>query len=331
MRVGVFGAGAIGCYLGARLAGAGTDVVFVGREQRRGLTTIDIDGGRQVLERATVTTDPSALAGCDAVLVCVKSAQTAEAADTLARVVAPGTVLASMQNGVRNADVLRERAPGAAVLGGIVEFNVLSKGDGVFHQATSGRLVLEASDDPGAPALAENLGRAGFDVIVDPDVRAMQWSKLVMNLNNAVSALSDAPIRKILLTPGYRRCVAAIVSEALDVMRSAHVRTKRIGPLPVAVFPYALKLPTRLIQLVARAQLKIDPEARSSMWADLARHRKTEVDYLNGEIVRLARSIGAQAPVNERVVELVHQVEARASGSPKLTPAELWDAIRPQS
>jgi len=322
MRIGIFGAGAIGCYVGGRLAAFGEDVVLVGRRPMRGLVTVDLDGTQKRAD-VNVGTDPSALATCDVVLVCVKSAQSAEAGETLSKIVSPKAIVVSMQNGVRNADVLREHLPN--VLGGIVGFNVVSKDDGTFRRATSGPLVVEHQE--GARAIVEAFARAGFEAIADPDIASMQWSKLVMNLNNAVSALSNAPTREIVLTPGYRKCVAAIVSEALGVMRAAGIRPKRIGPLPVAVFPYALRLPTPLIQVVARAQLKIDPEARSSMWEDLARKRHTEVDFLNGEIVRLAKSIGKTAPINARVVDLVHEVEARREGSPKMSPDDLWRAL----
>jgi 2-dehydropantoate 2-reductase len=322
MRIGIFGAGAIGCYVGGRLAAAGTDVALVGRRPMHGLVTVDLDG-TETRADVSVETDPAALAGCDAVLVCVKSAQSAEAAETLAKVVGPATIVVSMQNGIRNADVLRERLPN--VLGGIVGFNVVSKDDGTFRRATSGPLVVE--DGAGAQPIVDAFLRAGFEAFAERDIQSMQWSKLIMNLNNAVSALSNAPTRAIVLTPGYRKCVAAIVAEALGVMRAAGIRPKRIGPLPVAVFPYALRLPTPLIQIVARAQLKIDPEARSSMWEDLARKRNTEVDFLNGEVVRLAKSIGKTAPINARVVELVHEVEARREGSPKMSPDDLWRAL----
>jgi 2-dehydropantoate 2-reductase len=321
MRIGIFGAGAIGCYIGGRLASSGVDVVIVGRRPMRGLVTVDLDGTEKRAD-TVVDTDPKALAGCDAVLVCVKSAQTVEAAETLSKVVGPATIV-SMQNGVRNAEVLRERLEN--VLGGIVGFNVVSKDDGTFRRATSGPLVIE--DGQGAKPIIESFVRAGFEAFAERDIQSMQWSKLIMNLNNAVSALSNAPTREIVLTPGYRKCVAAIVSEALGVMHAAGIRPKRIGPLPVGVFPYALRLPTPLIQIVARAQLKIDPEARSSMWEDLARKRHTEVDFLNGEIVRLAKSIGKPAPINARVVDLVHEVEARREGSPKMSPSELWRAL----
>lgn len=91
--------------------------------------------------------------------------------------------------------------------------------------------------------------------------------------------------------------------------------------------PHALRLPTALVRIVARAQLEIDPEARSSMWEDLTANRATEVDWLNGEVVRLAESCGAQAPLNRRIVELVHEAERRGAGSPKLSAEELWSRL----
>ncbi len=100
-----------------------------------------------------------------------------------------------------------------------------------------------------------------------------------------------------------------------------------MGPLPVRWFPRVLALPTPALKVVARAQIKIDPEARSSMWEDLQRRRRTEVDELNGEIVRLASAAGTTAPLNSRVVDLVRAAEARAEGSPALSADALWAAL----
>jgi 2-dehydropantoate 2-reductase len=107
-------------------------------------------------------------------------------------------------------------------------------------------------------------------------------------------------------------------------MRAAGIEPARLGPIPVRFFPLILSLPTPILRVIARAQLKIDPEARSSMWEDLEKRRATEVDYLNGEVVRLAAKHGAKAPLNERIVALVHEVEAAKNGSPQLGPDELW-------
>ena len=100
LKIGVMGAGAVGCYIGGLLAAAGDDVVFIGRPRlqselaQHGLTLTDLDGVSRTVapDRVVFSTDPSGLADCDVILVCVKSAQTAEAGDSVARVVAAGAV-----------------------------------------------------------------------------------------------------------------------------------------------------------------------------------------------------------------------------------------------
>jgi 2-dehydropantoate 2-reductase len=116
------------------------------------------------------------------------------------------------------------------------------------------------------------------------------------------------------------------MGEALAVLRAAGIRPAKMGRLPVTILPLALRLPTALVRMVARAQLKIDPEARSSMWEDLTSGRPTEVDYINGEVVALAESCGTTAPLNRRIVTIVHAAE-RAGGSPKLSAEAFWTAL----
>jgi len=330
------GAGAIGCYVGGRLAAAGTDVIFVGRVRLKqeleacGLTVSGLDGERTrtvPTAKLVFATELAALADRDVVLVCVKSAQSEEAAEQLRPVVGKKTIVVSMQNGVRNADVLRAELPGIAVQGGVVGFNVVSKDNGVFRQATTGPLVIEASGDPRVAALGALLAATGLEVELPTNIRPLQWSKLVMNLNNAVSALTGRPTQELLFGIGFRRSLAAIMEEAVGVLRASRTPTARLGPLPVRLFPFILRLPVPLLRVVASAQVRVDPEARSSMWDDLTRGRKTEVDYLNGEIVRLAEKTGATAPLNARIVALIHDVEEAGRGSPELTAAELWSAL----
>jgi 2-dehydropantoate 2-reductase len=331
LRIGVLGAGAIGSFVGGMLAASGGSVVFVGRERGKkdfdevGVTVSDLDGRQATVpkDRASFVTDPSALGACDVVLVAVKSGGTKDAAAELAEVVPRGALVVSLQNGVRNADVLREGlGDRATVLGGVVSFNVVSAGGGAFKRTTSGPLLVEASPDPRARRLVDALTRAGVDAALARDIRASQWAKLVINLSNAVGALSDVPTASLLVSPGYRRVMRMLIGEALFVLRRSGIRVGRAGPLPVAVFPYLLALPTPLLRLAARAQLKVDPDARSSMWHDLTHGRKTEVEELNGEIVRLARGAGTSAPYNERLVARVHAAEADG-GTPRMSAGEL--------
>ena len=320
----------MGCYIGGALAHAGCDVVMVGRDRVRdeiathGINLVDMQGRRTTTRAARFVTSAAALDDRDVVLCCVKSAQTASVGEELAGILPPRTVVVSMQNGVGNAATLRAKLK-QEVLGGIVGFNVLSRGDGVFRQATSGQLVIE--DRGVAGELRDALTRTGFDVKWIRDIEPVQWAKLVMNLNNAISALSGAPTRDIVFDAKYRRVLGGIVGEALRVMKAAGIRAGRLGAFPVTWFPLIVSIPTPILRVVARAQLDIDPEARSSMWEDLTRRRLTEVEFLNGEIVRLAESRGIDAPMNRRIVKLVHDAEAAAQGSPHMSADSLWHAI----
>ncbi len=138
----------------------------------------------------------------------------------------------------------------------------------------------------------------------------MQWAKLLLNLNNSVNALSGLPLKEQLSQRSFRRCAALAQEEALALLSRAGNRVARLTPIPPALIPKLLSVPDWLFARLANQMLAIDPLARSSMWEDLEAKRTTEVDWLNGEIVRLARSQGRAAPVNARLLALVRAAEA---------------------
>lgn len=331
MRIGVFGAGSIGCYVGARLLAAqAAEVVFVGRPRLRdqlaasGLAVQDFDGPRAVIppERYTFATEAKALAGCDVVLCCVKSQHSPDAGRELAAVLPAGVTVVSLQNGVRNPATLKALMPAQKVLASIVSWNVIAV-EGTYRRATSGPLIIESP-----PAdLSAAFRAGGIPVEEHADVAPEQWTKLMVNLNNAVSALSDASTATLLLDPGYRKVIAAVVEEGVRVVRGSGVKLAPWNGLPIGWMPKVLRWPTAIVKLLIRRQLKVDPSARSSMWQDLDARRTTEVDFLNGEIVRVAEASGAQAPFNRRIVELIRAAEAKSAGSPRLSPEELWSQL----
>jgi 2-dehydropantoate 2-reductase len=329
-RIGVIGAGAIGCYLGGVLADRGHSVTLVGRERVCAevrasglvLTTFEQRSRRLLPRQLLVTTDSRALAEADVVLVATKCAHTLQAGEQLRAVLQSQTVVISTQNGLRNAEVLRAALPAHPVLSAIVGFNVRSLGGGCFRQSTSGPLVIEATAHAAVLEMARTFSDCGLEVELSNNIRALQWAKLIMNLNNAISALSGAPTQQLLFNSHYRKVLRAVMKEALTVLRAARVRPGRFGALPVSLYPAILGLPTLLLRLVLYTQLKVDPDARSSMWEDLTRGRATEVDELSGVIVQLAALHGCEAPLNSRLVAVVHEVEARRAGSPT------WSAQR---
>ncbi|MEU3825041.1 2-dehydropantoate 2-reductase [Streptomyces sp. SID486] len=312
-RFAVLGAGSIGCHLGGHLAAAGHDVAFIGRPaamdvlRERGLTLSASFRPSVHLapDRLTAADGPEAAAGADYVLVTVKSAGTEAAARDLAPRLAPGAVVVSFQNGLRNTAVLRAALPGHTVLAGMVPYNVVRSGPGTVHQGMPGRLMTEPDDLLGAAFRA-----AGLAIEARTDMSEVQHAKLLMNLNNAINALSGLPLREQLGRRAYRRCLALCQREALAVYRAAGVVPARLGPAAPGVTPYVLGLSDPLFRRVAAATLRIDAHARSSMWEDLRRGRPTEIDSLQGEIVALAAAHGRTAPANARLVALVHEAEA---------------------
>ncbi|MCW6003965.1 2-dehydropantoate 2-reductase [Micromonospora sp. CPCC 205371] len=313
MVICIYGAGSVGCYVGGRLAATGSEVVFIGRERLarqiagNGLTLTDWRGAALRVQAPRYETVPDAVAEADLVLVTVKSAATAAAGDELASRLKPGALVISFQNGLHNADLLRERLPGATVLAGMVAFNVINQGDGRLHGGTEGG--LEAQRHPALTGYVAAFERAGLPLAQHDDMIGVQAAKLLLNLNNAINALSGVPLKAELSRRAYRRCLALAQREALRAYAAAGLTPVKLTPLPPGWIPFLLDTPDALFARVAGRMLAIDPLARSSMWEDLEAGRTTEVDYLNGEVVALARRHGTQAPVNERLVALIRDAE----------------------
>jgi 2-dehydropantoate 2-reductase len=305
------GAGSVGCYVGGSLRAAGCDVTFIGRARvlddlrRHGLTLSSLDGQAQHVqpEHLLLAETPPRGATPALVLLTVKSAATADAAAALARALPAGTPVLSLQNGIGNVQAARQAAPVLDVMAGMVPFNVTEVAPGSFHRGTSGQLA--AADDPRLHAWSGTFAAAGLPFDLHADMRAVQWAKLLLNLNNAVNALSGLPLREQLLDRGYRRVLAALQSEALALLAQARIEPARLTPLPARLVPWVLRLPTPVFRAAAARMLRIDERARSSMADDLARGRATEIDALCGEVVRLAEGLDRRAPLNTRMVGLV--------------------------
>lgn len=316
LSVAIVGAGSIGCYVGGMLASSGHRIRFVGRERLRSLIETD---GLQIKSLEGINhgvaandidfkTTPEAVAGASHVLVCVKSMDTATTAAEIASHLAPGAVIVSLQNGLDNPQALKTALPGHPVHAGMVAFNVIQSDGATFSAATEGGIYLDKSPD--VVPLAEALTGAGIDTRLHDDMSAVQWSKLLMNLNNALNALSGKPLAEQLRDRRWRRRLAACVREGLTVMRAAGVAPVRIGKVHPRIIPMVLSLPDFLFERVASQMLKVDPRARSSMADDLALGRAPEIDYLNGAIVDHGSRLGVATPANTAVCAAISQLFA---------------------
>jgi len=190
----------------------------------------------------------------------------------------------------------------------MVPFNVAALGQGRFHKGVAGDLV--AQDLPATRALAERIGAGPARLRLAGDMTGIAWGKLLINLNNAVNALSGRTLLEQLRQRDYRRVVAASIVEALDILKAAGIEPAQIGPVPPKLLPHVIASPDLLFNNLFLKVQRIDAKARSSMADDIAAGRPTEVDWLNGEVVRLADKVGRKAPVNSSIVALVKQAEA---------------------
>jgi 2-dehydropantoate 2-reductase len=323
----IAGAGSIGCFVGGLLAAGGREASLLLREsvggelRRNGLHLADLGGMAVNLtpDRLALTSNPAVLSNADIILVTVKSGATRVMGEEIARHARPDSVVVSLQNGVNNAAALGKELPGRTVIAGMVPFNVVRLGAGRFHRGTSGALVIEA----GQPEVVEALRVPGLAVDEASDMEAVLWGKLLLNLNNALNALSGLTLHQQLLDRGWRRILAAQQHEALELLAAAGIKPWSMGPLPARALPSVLRLPTPLFRLLARSSVRIDRQARSSMWEDLERNRPTEIDELQGAVIALADRLGRAAPINARVRALVGRAERSGQGSPRLSPEDL--------
>jgi 2-dehydropantoate 2-reductase len=295
MHVAVIGAGAVGCYYGGLLLRAGHDVTFIGRQPHvdainaHGLL-LDIKTFKGHLP-AKAATDTATLAAPDLVLVCVKSADTEQAGRSLAGRLGPETSVLSLQNGVDNATRLAA-VTGHAVIPVVVYVGSEMAGPGHVRHHGGGDLGIGAS--AASERLAQTLQAAGIGVTIADDIEVTLWSKLVINCAfNALSAVADISYGPLLEVAGARDVVTAAVQEAIAVARACGVS------LPEDLLGHILKIPANM------------PNQKSSTAQDLARGKPTEIDFLNGYVVRKGAELGIATPTNQALQVMVKLTERR--------------------
>ncbi|MFK7837733.1 MAG: 2-dehydropantoate 2-reductase [Sulfitobacter sp.] len=326
-RVVVAGAGSIGCYVGGLIAAAGGDVRFLVRPRiaaeirGHGLTLTDLDGMAVSVgaDEVTLAEDPSCLKDADLVLVTVKSGSTAEMASLISTHAPQSSPVISLQNGVGNADILRAALPGRDVRAGMVAFNVVPMGQGCYHRAVEGDILIEA----GPGDLTAPLQVPGLTAVESRDMEAVQWGKVLMNLNNALNALSGLPLQQQLQNRAWRKLMADQWAEAHGVLKAAGITPKAFTAVSVGMLPWVLRLPNVVFLRLASAMLKIDPQARTSMSYDLMERRPTEVDALQGVIIAKGQEVGKATPINAMILDVIKTAELAGEGLPNLRPEAL--------
>ncbi|MBV1693270.1 MAG: 2-dehydropantoate 2-reductase [Hyphomicrobiales bacterium] len=297
MQVIVMGAGAVGCYFGGLLAKAGHDVTFIGRPQHveainaNGLMLETKAGTERIKARAAI--DVSGVRDPGLVLVCVKSADTEAAGRELGGRLGADSVLVSLQNGVDNAERLAA-VIGRPVMPAVVYVGTEMAGPGHVRHHGRGELVIGTSAR--SEAIAKMLVEAKIPTTVSATIATALWGKLIVNsAYNALSAIGGIPYGPMVQVAGARELIKGVIAECVAVAGRAGVA------LPSDIEEKTLAVAASM------------PGQMSSTAQDLARGKPTEVDFLNGYIVRKGAELGIATPYN-RTLQVAVKVAERGRG-----------------
>jgi 2-dehydropantoate 2-reductase len=313
MQLAIYGAGSTGCYLGGLLQLCGHDVSLICRQRIRdsiveagGITLTDYTGQNEKVMPTGLITQ---LAGetFDAVFVTLKCHQLEAAVADLKQLAEDGAELFFMQNGLDSLDAVQHQLPDGAVWQGITPFNILSLDNARFHRGTQGSFLFHQT--PITEQLAQNLSDIGFTCELQVDMKPVIYGKLLLNLNNALNAIADQPIKTQLENHGLRKVYAAAQREWLEVAKAEGVDLAQFTAVKPSWMPVVLSFPNWIFMRLAKAMLDIDPLARSSMWEDIQSGRKTEIEFLNEAVVKRGEILGVDVAVNRKITSLIYSLE----------------------
>jgi len=301
MKIGIIGAGAMGSLYGGKLRQAGAEVVLydisrphVEAINAGGLAIEELAGGQVTTVPVKATVVPADLADAEVLLVFVKSSATAAAARQFAAVARPEAIVVTLQNGLGNERILREAFGAERTAAGVTSQGATFLGPGRIRHAGTGPPHLCMDDNRKLAPLAEARTRAGFETHLEKSIDSLVWSKLVINVGiNALTALTGLPNGRLLEFAPIKAVMADLVSEAVAVAKAKGVALSYAEPLAM-VYTVAEK--------TARN--------RSSMLQDFDRRRPSEIDFINGAILREAEALGIEVPVNRTVTRLIQALDA---------------------
>ena len=290
------GAGAVGCYFGFRLARAGHDVTLIGRPQlveaveRQGLRVESQSFDECV--RVSASTEPGAVRSARLVLFCVKSTDTESAASAIKPHLEPDASVLSLQNGIENTEVMRALLP-QEVIAAAVYVGVEMAGPGHVLHHGRGDLIIERSKS--SDEIARALIAAAIPTDITDNVRGVLWAKLITNCAyNALSAITQLPYGRLVKGEGIAAVLRDLVDECATVARAEGVTLP--GDVDAGI----------------RRIAESAPGQYSSTAQDLARGKRSEIDHLNGFIVRRGEALGIAVPANRVLYALVKLLESKS-------------------
>jgi 2-dehydropantoate 2-reductase len=307
VKICVLGAGALGCAIGGVLTEAGHEVWLINRTagqveamNSRGLILRDGGVDRSVRVHAATTAQGVNLGtgAVELVIVLVKSFDTRQAMQDAVSLVGPDTVVLSLQNGLGHEDILADIVGRQRVLAGKTYVGGTQLAPGQVLAGTRGKQThigeLTGVITDRARAIAEAFNQAGLQTSVSDNILGTIWDKLLVNVaTGALSGITRLPYGKLYQLPELEACAVAAVAEAMAVAKASGITLTTTGPR----------------QPWVRAAEGLPPEFKASMLQSLEKGAITEIDFVNGAVVRQGAKCGVPTPVNQALVACIKGIE----------------------
>jgi 2-dehydropantoate 2-reductase len=302
MKIAVVGPGAMGCLLAASLTRAKCEVWMLDKDSSRadrlnqsGISIEGVSGNWKAGVKATA--EPKDIGNADLVVICVKSYDTKSAITAARSLVGEDTAVLTLQNGIGNIELISEVVGPEKVIGGITNMGATLLDTGKIRHAGKGETVLGRIDGKipvEIRSIREVFNRAGLETRISRDIKGFLWSKLLINAGiNPLTAITRLNNGRLLDFEGTRKIISLAVSEGTKVAKRKRIKLIYDDPLAK-------------VEAVCQAT----SGNISSMLQDVLRKKPTEIDFINGVIVRQAQELGIPAPVNSLLFDLVKTIES---------------------
>jgi 2-dehydropantoate 2-reductase len=302
MKITVVGPGALGCLIAANIKNKTREEIWLfdhlpARAKKIAADGLKVEGlGGSFTVKVDITTEPKDIGRCDLVVVCVKSYSTEDACKDIKELVGPSTSVLTLQNGIGNIQILDDSFGPEKIVGGVTNHGATLMGDGHVRHAGKGDTVIGRADGRVLGAVRDIAGiltKAGFDTKVSKDIDSVIWSKLVINVGiNALTAITRLNNGMLTEYDECRSLLRSAVGEAVKVVKRKRIKLMYDDPI-------------QKVESVCKAT----SANVSSMLQDVLGNRRTEIDFINGAIVRQAKALNIPTPINDALTCLVKTIE----------------------
>lgn len=302
MKIAVVGPGAMGCLIASFLKNKTKEELWLVDKNPERAKKIREDGIKvegisgSSLVKLDVTANPREVGACDLVVICVKSYSTEEASKDIKELVSDKTYVLTLQNGIGNVQILNDYFGSESIIAGITNHGATLLGVGHVRHAGRGDTIIGMSGKRTLGVMrdvAAILTKAGFDTKISKDIDSVIWSKLIINVGiNALTAITRLNNGRLVEYDGTRELLRSAVQEAVKIVKRKRIKLIYDDPI-------------QKVESVCKAtQTNV-----SSMLQDVLNKKRTEIDFINGAIVRQGKSLGIPTPANDVLTSLVRTIE----------------------